>query len=250
MPEDRSTTQRRRPRHAGSSRATNAASRSSRPGQQRRRTLGCDRGGIVGCTHRAGQPVLTGGHRRHECRHDRVRPHDVGVGAQRDHLGIDAPDGRRPERSTTVEPPHARRHDGAAALGHLGTLVVRSLRAPTAARTRSRTARARDRSTRGARARARARRRRARCRRAHRACGDQRVRATPSAASLSTTPSRTRRTPVAGSVTASIESVAPSPYMVKSPLNPNRLEYANLWYFASACSTNDQPGGCAISATT
>ena len=80
--------------------------------------------------------------------------------------------------------------------------------------------------------------------------GDQRVSATPSAASLSTTLLRTARTPVAGSVTASMESVAPMPYMAKSPLNPNRLEYTNLWYFASACSTKDHPGGCATSATT
>ncbi len=80
--------------------------------------------------------------------------------------------------------------------------------------------------------------------------GDQRVSATPSATSLSSTASRTLRTPVDGSVTASIESVAPSPYIVKSPLKPKRLEYANFWYLASACSTNDHPGGCANNPTT
>ena len=80
--------------------------------------------------------------------------------------------------------------------------------------------------------------------------GDHSLSAVPSSTSLRNTPSRTRRTPLAGSVTASIESVAPSPYIVKSPLKPNRLEYANFWYLASACSTNDQPGGCAKSPTT
>ena len=144
--------------HAGSSRATNASSWSRSAGGRERRTLGCNRGGIVRRAHCARQPVLTGRHRRHECRHDGVRPHDVGVGTQRDHGCVT----RRTIVTPKVDDRRAaprRRHDGTAALGHLGRWWCRSLPAPTGARIRSRTARGRDRSRRGGRARARARRR-------------------------------------------------------------------------------------------
>ena len=102
-----------------------------------------------------------------------------------------------------------RRHDGMAALGHLGRWWSEAFRLPREREPGLGQRRGRDRST----------------TRWTRTCqgapppsavsmrtpgmGDQRVSATPSATSLSTTPSRTRRTPVAGSVTASIESVAP-----------------------------------------
>ena len=59
------------------------------------------------------------------------------------------------------------------------------------------------------------------------------------------------RTPVAGSVTASIESVAPSPYMVEVAAEAEAARVRELVVLRRRlCSTNDQPGGCAISATT
>src|SRR4051794_10672781 len=54
-------------------------------GREKWRTVWSNDRGIVGCAYCAGQPMFTGGNGGHECRHDGVRPHDVGVGTQRDH---------------------------------------------------------------------------------------------------------------------------------------------------------------------
>ncbi len=151
-------TQRGRPGHAGSSRATNASSRSTSAGARSGARSGRNGRGIVGRAHRARQPVLTGRHRRHERRHDGVRPHDVGVGTQRAHRGV--------TRRTIVTPKvdDASSHPTATSRRHgrardLGRRRCEAFRLPGEREAGLGQRRARDRSRCGGRARATAHRR-------------------------------------------------------------------------------------------